>query len=283
MSHVHALVTDASSERALARQSLGPHITLYPGTWKDPSTIKIAASGCRALLLNQLPSFLDDAEVQEARVVLEIAKEVGVQHVIFTLTVPLNNPNVREDLKDSAAAPAVLNKGDVEELVKASEMMWTLLRPGWFMTNLLPPLVYWMFPEVKEGRFVNSYGPDCLMDLIDPDDFHGQTITLVAGNVRLDDMVKELAETSGQSLTAIYRTKEETEQAKSNPFVAGQLLSIGMDELVDLEEATRWGVPLTSFKQFLETHRDEFAGVKGSQGADTFTMTYADSLISGKE
>ncbi|KAH7077481.1 hypothetical protein BKA63DRAFT_508368 [Paraphoma chrysanthemicola] len=292
--NVHALVADATSERALALKTLGPNVIIYQGTWQDPSSIAAAAEGCSALLLNQLPSFTDDAEVQEARTILRVAQEAGVQHVVFPTTVPLNNPNVREDLKDSAAAPAVLNKGDVEELVKASGMTWTLLRPGYFMTNLLPPLVSWMFPGVEKGKFVNSYGPDCLMGLIDPDDigefvaaifdnsakFSGQTITLVAENVRFDDVVKQLAQASGQPFEAVYRTPEETEKLKKNPFIAGHLLCIGLDKFVDLDESRKWGIPFTSFTQFLEKHGHKLP-VIGK--ADPTTVPYADRLVSGKE
>ena len=292
--HVHALVSDASSDRALALKSFGQQVSLYEGTWKDPSTIAAALKGCQSLLLNQLPSFTDDAEVQEARVVLQLAKDAGVKHVVFPTTLPLNNPNVREDLKDSAAAPAVLNKGDVEELVKASGMTWTLLRPGYFLTNLLPPLVYWMYPEIKEGKMVNSYGPDCVMTLIDPDDvgafiaaaiddpakFGGQAITVVGENVRFDDMIKEFTKASGQPIEVVYRTAEETEKAKGNPFVAGHLLCIGLDKFVDMEEVRSWGVPLTSFTQFLEKHKQELPRRAVSEGDPSITVSYADRLIS---
>jgi uncharacterized protein YbjT (DUF2867 family) len=270
--NVHALVTDISSDRAIALQSFGPSVTLHEGTWTDPASIAIAMKGCQALLLNQMPSFTDDSEVREARVVLDIAKVVGVQHVVFPSTLPLNNPNIREELKDSPVAPAVLNKGDVEGLVKNSGITWTLLRPGYFLTNLLPPMVYGMYPEFKDGRkFLNSYGPDCVLTLVDPDNtgafvtavfedpkrFGGQTVTVVGENMRVDDMLENWEEASGRPIEVIYRTPEETEKAKSNPYVAGHLVCIGLNKYVDMEEVKSWGVPLTSFAEFLEKHKNE--------------------------
>jgi uncharacterized protein YbjT (DUF2867 family) len=269
--NIHALVADASSDRAMAVRSLGKQVRLIQGTWKDPSTIAIALEGCQALLLNQMPSFGDNAEQEEARVVLQLAKEAGVKHVIFPTTLPLNNPNVREDIKTSAVAPAVLNKGDVEELVKASGLTWTLLRPGFFLTNLLAPLVHFMYPNMKEGKLVNSYGPDCIMTLVDPDDigafvaaafddpgrFGGQVVTVVGENMRFDDMMKEFSEASGTPFEIVYRTAEETEKEKDSPFVAGQAICIGLDKYVDLDKVKSWGIPLTSFKQFLEKHKHE--------------------------
>lgn len=167
-------------------------------------------AGCQALLFNQLPSFTDDSEAQEAHVVLDLAKEAGVQHVVFPTTLPLNNPNFRDEQRDSAA-PAVLNKGDMEDLVKESGLGWTFLRPGYFMTNLLPPRVYWMYPEFQERKFVNSYSPDCVLTLVDPDDigafilaafenpkrYTGQVVSVVGENMRVGDMLKELENASG--------------------------------------------------------------------------------------
>jgi uncharacterized protein YbjT (DUF2867 family) len=269
--NINALVSDASTDRAVALKSFGQQVRLYQGTWKDPSTIATALEGCQALLLNQLPSFTDNAELEEAGVVLQLAKEAGVKHVVFPTTIPLNNPNIRQELKTSAVAPAVLNKGYVEELVKTSGLTWTLLRPGFFLTNLLAPLVYFMYPDIKDGKLINSYGPDCIMTLVDPDDigafvaaafedphkFGGQIVTVVGENMRFDDMIKRFSEASSSSFEVVYRTAEETEKEKDNPFIAGQVICIGLDKYVDLDEVRSWGIPLTSFEQFLEKHKHE--------------------------
>jgi len=86
-----------------------------------------------------------------------------------------------EDIGYLSAAPAVLNKAPVEDLVKASGMTWTLLRPVYFMTNLLPPIVHFIFPDIKAGQMRNTYGPDCILTLVDPDNigaFAAATLTI---------------------------------------------------------------------------------------------------------
>jgi uncharacterized protein YbjT (DUF2867 family) len=292
--NVHALIADAKSDRATALKAFGPQVSLHEGTWKDPSTIEAALKGCQALLLNQLPSFTDDAEVQEARIVLQLAKEAGVQHVVFTSSMVLNNPNAREDYKHLSAAPAVLNKGDVEKVVQASGMTWTLMRPGYFTTNLLPPLVHWMYPDTKEGRLVNSYGPDCVITLIDPDDigafvaaafeepkkFGEQIITLVGENIRFDDMMKQYSDACGYQFEVVYRTPEETEKELANPFVSGNVLCIGLEKFVNIDETTKWGIPLTSFKAFLKKHKHELPNGPLSAGG-TVSVPFADSGMVG--
>jgi uncharacterized protein YbjT (DUF2867 family) len=235
---LHALVSDVSSNRAIAVKSFGQQVSLYQGSWKDPLSIRNAVKDCQVLLLNQVTSYIDDAELQEARIVLKLAKEAGVQHVVFPTSLPLNNPNVKERYKGSPLAPGILNKADVEELVKACGLTWTLLRPGYFTTNLLTPNIYWMFPEMKEGKIINSYSPECIITLVDPDDigafiaaafddperFGGKIIAVVSENGRFDDMMREFSEASGLSLEIVYRTAEETEKEKNNAFIAGQVL-----------------------------------------------------------
>jgi uncharacterized protein YbjT (DUF2867 family) len=290
---IHALVSDASSDRAVALKSFGEQVSLYQGTWKNPSSIENALKGCQALLLNQVTSYTDDAELQEARVVLKLSKEAGVQHVAFPTSLPLNNPNVKERYEGSPVAPGVLNKGDVEELVKASGLTWTLLRPGYFTTNLLAPILYWMFPEIKEGKVINSYGPDCIMTLVDPDDtgafiaaafedparFGGQIITVVSENVRFDEMMSEFSEASGMPLEIVYRTAEETEKEKNNAFVAGQVLCRGLDKYVDMDEVKSWGIPLTTFKQFLQKRKKELPNGKVSRGDQSSATSFAKSMV----
>jgi uncharacterized protein YbjT (DUF2867 family) len=293
---IRALVTDLASDRAIALTSFWEQVTLHQGTWKDPSTIETALKGCHALYFTQKASFVDDAEIQEARVVLQLAKAAGVQHVVLPSSLLLNNPNAGEDLKGLLAAPAVLNKGPVEELVKASGMTWTILRPGYFNTNLLPPLVYWIFPEMKQGRMVNSYGPHTTMTLVDPDDigafaaaafndpakFGSQTMTVVSENMRFDDMMEEFSKACGHHFEVVYRSEEEDKSQKDNVLISGQVMCRGLDKLVDMEEVKKWGIPLTSFRRFLEKHKRDLP--KGTLSGNEPTATsFVNDQMSGSK
>ncbi|KAH3980609.1 hypothetical protein HBI25_045520 [Parastagonospora nodorum] len=227
--NIRALVIDRSSDRAI-------------GTWRDPSSTEAVMRGCQAVLFVQRPSFTNDAELQEAHVILNLAKVAGVQHIVFSNSLVLNNPDAQGDYGHVSAAPAVLNKAPVEDLVKASGMTWTLLRPGYFMTNLLSPVVDFVFPDIKAGQMRNSYGPDCILTLVDPDDigafaaaafnypgkFDGRTITIVGENVRFDDIVKAFSKATGRDIEAIYRTEEETKKEIANPLVSGNVMRIGL-------------------------------------------------------
>lgn len=272
--HIHAMVSDKSSDRAKALGILSSNIRLYEGDWKDPKAIEAAMQGCKTLFLNQMPSFTDDAEVQEARTVLNIAKDLGVSHVVFASTLPLNNPDIREELKGSPVAAAVLNKGDVEEVVKSSGVSWTILRPAVFMTNFLPPLIHYLRPEFKDRKFVNSYGPDCVLPLVDPDDigafvaaamtdsekFASQTVTVSGENMRVYKILQRLQVAYGFPIEPVYRSLEETHANRTNPYIAGDLLCLRLDKLVEIEHVRNWGIPATSFDAFLDKHSADLKG-----------------------
>ena len=55
----------------------------------------------------------------------------------------------------------------------------------------------------------------------------------------------------------MYRTEEELAKEAENPWTVGQLLNIDMDgHAHHVEGAKSWGGMLTSFRKFLERHRD---------------------------
>ncbi|KAF2178891.1 NAD(P)-binding protein [Zopfia rhizophila CBS 207.26] len=265
---VHAFVNDPENPRALALKDIGAE--LYKGSLSDSSSVQAAIQGCTAVFLNQMPSFTDDAETREAQSVLNLAKAAGVKHVVHSTTLPLNDPSIATKIAGSPVAPAVLDKGKVERLVQDSGITWTIIRPGYFMTNLIAPLAAYMFPELSHGKLVNGYGPGCVLPLIDPDNigafavmafndpsrFSGNIISVAGEKLSIEDITKELSRASGKEVKAVYRTDEEMEKDKSNVLAEGQKLSIGLDKLVDLEEVKTYGILLTSFRDFLQQHKE---------------------------
>ncbi|KAF2246373.1 NAD(P)-binding protein [Trematosphaeria pertusa] len=269
--NVHAFVSDPSSDRALTLKNYGPGISLYKGALSDPPSIEAAIKGCNAVFLNQMPTRGDDTETREAQAVLDAAKATGVQYIVHSTTLPLNDPDIRTKLDGSVAAPAVFGKGDVEELVRACGIPWTIIRPGYFMTNLVSPLVDLIFPEFREGKFVSCWEPDTILALVDPDDigafavaafndpdkFAGRILTCVSELVTVKDVVSQISTATGKDIDVRYLTKEEAaKEAARNPMMEGQKLSKGLHELVDMEEVKGYGIPLTSFKDFLEKNKD---------------------------
>lgn len=140
------------------------------------------------------------------------------------------------------------------------------------MTNFLAPSAGFMFPELgTKGKFVSSYHPDTVLPLVDPDDigafavsafldpgkFGGQEIRICAELKRVEDIIPLLEKSCGKSIKVIYQSPEEAEAlVKTNPLVAGQLLSLHMDRFADMEKVLKWGIPLRTFEEFLEKEHD---------------------------
>lgn len=272
---VRAFVADAKAVRAQALLQHGAE--LYEGTLDDRGSLERAITGCTGVFLNQMPSFFDDGETRDAKLVLEVAKKAGVKHIVHSTS--LGVPRKELFLSSgSIIAAAVTGKADVEDLVKASDFQyWTILRGGFFNTNFIGFSARYMFPELgKEKKFICSYKPDMLLPLIDPFDigafaiaafdepskYHQQVIAVAAEKRTVERIVKDLSNASGHEIQAIYRTDEETaELAKTNPLAGGADLMDGLHEEVNVEAIKQWGVRLHTLPEFLE---NEKASVKAT-------------------
>lgn len=222
------------------------------------------------MFLTQMPSPDGEQEIREARTLLEIAKTANIRHIAVSTQLGLKAPNVEEIFSHPAIAFAVSGKIKVEKLVRESGIPWTAIRPGWFNTNITLPIVDFMFPGLSQGNFVSSYQPGWVISTVDPDDigaftamvlndplrFAGKAVDVVSEQLTVADIVSEIERASGKSLNARYRTPEENEKEANNPYIVGQSLMKQLEGLADMDEIKSYGIPLTSFRTFLENHKD---------------------------
>ncbi|KAF2674149.1 NAD dependent epimerase/dehydratase [Microthyrium microscopicum] len=273
---IHALVRDASDDRALAiKKNFGAN--LFEGALDDPGIIRRAAAGCTGLFLNLMPSltpgFEFDNELLEARNVLAEAKAAGIKHVIYSTSLSVGK---HEQLPGwdpkSTYARAILSKHAIEEEVRNGGFdTWTIIRPAYFMTNFLGFFGAWIFPELsKEHKFVASFKADTVLPLIDPHDigaftaaalsdpkkFGGQAIEIAGDTITATQVVDAISMAAGVPIKAKFRTEEETEALiKVNPAVSGQVALKSLINFVNMEDVKSWGVPLRSFEEFLTSEK----------------------------
>lgn len=234
-------------------------------------SIEAAIQGCNAVFLIQMPSFTDqDAESREARILLDAAKAAGVNHITVSTQLGLSGPNVEEVFSNPMIAPAVTGKIAVEKLLRESEIRSTAIRGGWFDTNVTLPVVEMMYPGLSEGKFICSYTPDLVISTVDPDDigafaahifnnpdkYDGKAVNVVSEELTFAEIVSEIERASGKKIDVHYRTAEENEKEAGNPFVIGQQLMKHLVGLADMNEIRSHGVPLTTFRQFLENNKE---------------------------
>jgi uncharacterized protein YbjT (DUF2867 family) len=265
-----AFVTDAKAPRAQALLKYGAE--LYEGTLGDASSLETALKGCTGVFLNQMPSFTDDTETRDAKLVLELARKAGVKHVVHATSLGVPRHETFRKHQGITAA-AVTGKADVEDLVQASGIEhWTILRGGYFNTNFLGFPSQFMFPGLATTKKITtSYKPGILLPLVDPNDigafavaafenpvkFHQQIIPVVAEIRSFEQAVKDLSKAIDHEIDITYRTEEETnELAKTDPIAESAKWLHDLWKEADVDGIKRWGVPMNTFPQFLENEQD---------------------------
>jgi len=133
-----ALVRDAEKAAALAAAG----VELVVGDAGDPDIVRQALEGCDKAAL-----ILPNSQEQEAMEIqfIDLAKAAGVKHVV-----KLSSFEARPD----ATSPIPSLHYRVEQHLKASGLDWTMIRPNFFMQNLLAS----GFPIKGEGKFFLPMG-----------------------------------------------------------------------------------------------------------------------------
>ncbi|KAI9680864.1 MAG: hypothetical protein M1817_004304 [Caeruleum heppii] len=283
---VHAFVRDATSKasRALAAQGA----ILFEGTWDDVPALTAAAQTCTGLFLNVNPSFTDDAELRHARNILGAAKTAGVQHVIYSSATGIGR---QEEIPGwnpkSLIAGYFLSKQTVEEEVRRKNSgwsTWTILHPGYFMTNFLLPSAGFMFPDLAtKGTCLSVYPADTKLPLInpeavgqfataaflDPHRFGGQIIDVVAETMEFATGMEMLGRAAGRKIEVTYRSTADLEASvEKDPLAASGIIVRELSRFVDLERTKGWGVEMQSFEAFLGEHREAVEASVGGEGVE---------------
>ncbi|KAL4739875.1 hypothetical protein BDV11DRAFT_108211 [Aspergillus similis] len=273
---IHGITRDPSSERSKSLQAAG--ITLFKGDFNDEDSLRTAMAGCTALFLNLMPNLTEiGQELAQANRILQIAREVGVNHIVYSSGLVTNAERRKYWDPASLVAKIVLSKNQVEEAVRNTGFKYyTIIRPGNFMTNFLAPYVYRQYPGLAErGEFTTAFTRDTVIPMIDPSDigefgaaafmdperFHGEEIAIASELLTLDEILASLSRAAGRQLKANYMSQEEIDaQVKTNPFVGGQLMARDMVDEVDMEYMSTFGIPMGTFEAFLAREGERLKG-----------------------
>ncbi|KAE8384888.1 hypothetical protein BDV23DRAFT_165974 [Aspergillus alliaceus] len=274
---VHAITRNIDTPASQSLQSRG--VSLTQGTFDNPEIIKQSMKGCTAVFLNLMPNLQGpNTEMQQAENILSAAKAAGVNHVIYSSGFSVNEPQrMKHWDPNTIVAGFLLNKQAIEKKVRTYGFeYWTILRPGNFMSNYLQPLVR-MYPGfVETGVWTTALLPETQLPMVDPNNigafgaaaildpvrFHGKEIEIASEFLHVQDVTEALSRATGRELKVAFLSQKEVEkQAAQNPFIGGQLLARDMAQYVDLENVRAWGLPLGTFREFLEREKD---GVKAT-------------------
>ena len=152
----HELATAGMDVRILVRDQaradgLPDRAERFVGDFGDPGTLAPAFEGVdRLFLLTQ------GIGVDYAAAAIEAARSAGVRHIVFVSSYSVG----------TTPLPAMARwHNDREELIRASGIPFTILRPGGFMTNAFD----WLATIRDAGYVIDAVGPGRLAP-IDPAD-----------------------------------------------------------------------------------------------------------------
>ncbi|KAK9368232.1 hypothetical protein V1509DRAFT_102659 [Lipomyces kononenkoae] len=270
---VQAIVRDPNSLAAQSIASLGAK--LFPGHYDDEECLKNGINGCSAIFLNLSPDFTDkDHELRLAKTILAIAKAAGVKHAVYTSGMAANEP---QRLKywdpNGLAAKVLLPKLAIEREVRnAGFDKWTILRPGFFITNFFLPKVEMFYPGLVEtNRFATALTTDTKLPAVDPEDiakfavaaflepdrFNTKEIDIASELIGIGKIMEILSSASGRDIKVAYLSQEDIDARKAtNSQIGIQLATRDIAQFVDMDQLKTWGIPLGTFERFLEREKE---------------------------
>lgn len=288
---IHALVRNPDAPRAQSLARLSPAIKLYTGDLNSTSSVAAAAANCTACFLNVMPDFKDPSV--ERRYVANTLNALGtvsaMKRIVYTTASGVRDPAVPGNFVN--VLPGSLRYGYLESkwaneqaVQKAAENQhwaWTILQPGFFLTNFLPPMAKLQYPFLTEHKIITLLPPDFQFSFLDPydigrfaahslvspegrnlPDLSSKKIGLASTHLTLGEvmniMTKVLAKHGKDVQIKIeYINLEEAKKQKdTNIKIGSEFYLLENNISVDVDQVRSYGIELGSVEDFFESEID---------------------------
>ncbi len=152
---VRALTRDP--DKASARALMGKGTEVVRGDMNDPASLGRALDGAYGVFSVQTPYESGvEAEVRQGKSLAEAAQRAGVSHFVYTSV---------GSADQHTGIPHFDSKFQIEEHIRGLGLPFTILRPVFFMENLLT-----VKSMIADGRIALPLTPDCKLQMIAVDD-----------------------------------------------------------------------------------------------------------------
>lgn len=167
------------------------------------------------------------------------------------------------------------DKWDIEEAVRSAGFSsWTIVKPAAVMNNFIDEVkVAFMYPLLKQGEIQTVTFADTRIDHIavediaafvcaafaNPEKFNEHNIELAAESLSYNKIAEIISEVTGKEIKISTLSVEEAlEQGVHTLSVRGQEWDNVAGYNVDIDLLKTYNIKLTSFKEFVEKHKDQF-------------------------
>ncbi|PWY88420.1 NAD(P)-binding protein [Aspergillus heteromorphus CBS 117.55] len=256
---VFAYVRDPTTPAATQLAQWGA--TLVPGDLDDLEALRTAMDGMNSVFLTEVQTGDCTADLQRSKNVILAAQEAAaaaatVSHVILSTAIKTGQhasfpgwetPASDSDDDHARAHPMRqywLNKHALETRVRAAAAAasasasasssdgfirhWTIVRPGHYLQNLLPPVNALTFPEFQQDRVLNvAWKPDTKLPWVDagdvgivvaaavadPDRYSHRTVDLAVEALTVEQLAEKIGRVLHESKVQVrYRSEEEVDE-----------------------------------------------------------------------
>jgi uncharacterized protein YbjT (DUF2867 family) len=273
---VRAIVRNPQSAAAQELARLG--VELVQGDWNDAASLRAAAQGAYGVFSVQRPdSDGSDSERRHGFALVEAARAAGVTHFVHTSVCEAGKHTTFPRWGSGYWYQKYwTDKWDIEEAVRnAGFKYWTVLKPAFMMDNFAMPKAQGMFPLLKEGRIVTAMNRDIRLQMIAADDvgtfaaaafadparFHRHDIDMATEALTMEEVAAVLNRVLGKSVTAQSVSPAEAESVgrMGKGWVRTQEWTNEVGYRADIEALKGYGIPLTSFADWVKRHAGEIA------------------------
>ena len=270
---VTALVRDPGSAQARALEQEG--ITLAAGDLEDPASLVSACSGRTAVFSVQPAPFADkDSERRQAGNLVRAARDAGVRQLVHTSVSGTGWRERYPDVDPGSTRNYWDSKEDAEALVReAGFPAWTIVKPAFFMENLIAPKVGHMFPLLPDGELLVAsaetteqamiaaadLGAAVVAIVSDPQAFHGAEIELGGDALTFPQVAEVLSDVTGRRVSASCRSAAEVDaRLGRKSWSATQTWLDAVGYPARPEHAAAHGLNVrTTFRDWAERHREQ--------------------------
>ncbi|GKZ37451.1 hypothetical protein AbraIFM66950_009001 [Aspergillus brasiliensis] len=175
---VSAFVRNPSSSAATQLAQQGA--TLIPGDLDDLESLRAATQNVDAIFFTEVPSGNPAVDAQRIdNIILAVRESPSISQIILTTALKTGQHESFPGWEGGAHPMKEywLNKNGLEERVREAAAAakngahWTIIRPGHFLQNFLPPVRDFLFPEFREERVLRvAYRPATELPLVDARD-----------------------------------------------------------------------------------------------------------------
>jgi len=266
---VRAITRDPKSAKAEQLKSQYPSIELVQASLDDPSSLEKALEGAYGVFgLTNFWEHGQEGEIRQGKNLVDAAKAVGIKHFVYS-TLDNGDP----------AVPHWISKWEVDEHLKKSGVPRTSLYTGFYIENLLNPM---MAPKpVGENAYLlplpilpdapifcfpaNDTGAWVLAALKDPETWIGKDMRVVSEWLSTREMAAIASKVSGKKISPLELDQAGFEATRNAPWQGAEEIYLNMVFFVkhgpdsgvrDQEMSLKVHPKPTTFEQHIKEHQN---------------------------